>query len=147
MCHTPGGAEAEAGAAAGAVDQAAVEAGGGGDVGFADDVLPLLEADCASCHGDLALGGLQMTDYDTLMAGGQSGPVVVAGSPDESLIVTKMEEEHPAVLTGDDLGALFDWITAGAENNWSTVTIVEQVCPAHVVKFVGGVALCKKMFL
>ena len=114
LCHPRGGAET---ATAGAADQGAAEAGGGGDLSFADDVLPLLEADCGSCHGELALGGLQMTDYDTLMAGGQSGPVVVAGSPNESLIVTKMEEEHPAVLIEDDLGALIDWIAAGAESN------------------------------
>lgn len=112
LCHTPGGAET----AAGSIDQPAAEAGGG-DVGFSDDVLPLLEANCASCHGAMALGGLQTTDYESLMAGGQSGSVVVPGSPDESPIVLQMAEEHPAVLAGDDLQALVDWIAAGAENN------------------------------
>jgi hypothetical protein len=51
------------------------------------------------------------------MAGGENGPAIVAGSPEESLIVAKMEEEHPAMLTTDDLQTLFDWIAAGAENN------------------------------
>ncbi len=114
LCHAPGGAET---AAAGSGDQPATEAGAGGDVSFADDVLPLLEANCASCHGGMALGGLQTTDYETLMAGGQSGTVIVPGSPDESPIVVQMGEEHPAVLAGDDLQALIDWIAAGAENN------------------------------
>jgi hypothetical protein len=31
--------------------------------------------------------------------------------------VARMGEEHPAVLTGDDLQALVDWIAAGAEDN------------------------------
>ena len=114
LCHTLGGAET---AAAASSDQPATESGAGGDVGYADGVLPLLEANCASCHGAMALGGLQTTDYETLMAGGQSGAVVVPGSPDESPIVVQMGEEHPAVLTGDDLQALIDWIAAGAENN------------------------------
>jgi hypothetical protein len=114
LCHMPGDAET---AAAGTADQSAAEAGRGGDVSFAGDVLPLLEANCVTCHGDMALGGLQATDYETLMAGGQSGSVVVGGSPDESLIVAKMDEEHPSVLTGDDLQALIDWIAAGAEND------------------------------
>jgi formate dehydrogenase gamma subunit len=114
LCHTPGGAET---AARSAADQPAAEADGGGDISFADDVLPLLEANCASCHGEMAMGELQMTDYDTLMAGGQSGPVVAAGSPDESLIIATMGKEHPAVLTGDDLQTLNDWIAAGAEDN------------------------------
>jgi hypothetical protein len=114
LCHTPGGAETTA---AGVADQPAVEAGEGGGLSFADDILPLLEANCGSCHGEMVLGELQITDYETLMAGGQSGPALVAGSPDESPIVAKMSEEHPAVLTGDDLQALIDWIAAGAENN------------------------------
>jgi hypothetical protein len=43
--------------------------------------------------------------------------VVVAGSPEESPIVAKMQGEHAAVLAGDDLQALVDWIAAGAEDN------------------------------
>ncbi len=108
LCHIPGSADT---AAAGSGDQPAT------GVSFADDVLPLLEANCASCHGEMALGGLQAIDYETLMAGGQSGAVVVAGSPDESPIVVQMGEEHPAVLAGDDLQTLIDWIAAGAQNN------------------------------
>jgi hypothetical protein len=106
LCHTPGGAET-----------AAAETGESVDLSFANDVLPLLETNCASCHGEMAMGGLQATDYDSLMAGGQSGPAVVAGSPDDSLIVVKMGEEHPALLAGDDAQTLIDWIAAGAENN------------------------------
>jgi cytochrome b subunit of formate dehydrogenase len=108
LCHIPGSADT---AAAGPGDQPATE------VSFADDVLPLLEANCASCHGEMAMGGLQVIDYEALMAGGQSGAVVVAGSPDESPIVAQMGEEHPAVLAGDDLQTLIDWIAAGAQNN------------------------------
>ena len=113
LCHTPGGAAPAAGAAA----QPAPEAGESGDVSFTEDVLPSLEANCATCHGPMAMGGLGMTDYVTLMAGGQSGPVVVPGSPDDSPIVARMGEAHPAVLTGDDLQILIDWIAAGAEDN------------------------------
>jgi len=113
LCHTPGGAEP----AAGATGQPAPEAGEGGSVSFAEDVLSLLEANCATCHGPMAMSGLQMTDYATLMAGGQNGPVVAPGSPDDSPIVARMGEAHPAVLTGDDLQVLVDWIDAGAEDN------------------------------
>jgi hypothetical protein len=114
LCHKQGGAEP---AAASATAQPAAEAGEGGEVSFAEDVLPLLEANCATCHGPMAMGGLQMTDYASLMAGGQDGAVVVPGSPDESSIVARMSESHPAVLTGDDLQVLIDWIAAGAEDN------------------------------
>jgi hypothetical protein len=105
LCHAAG-EEATAGGS---------EAGGG--VSFEAEVQPLLEAECGACHAEMALGGLQLTDYQSLMAGGQSGPVVIAGSPEESLLVIKMEEEHSAVLSGEDLELLIDWIAAGAEDN------------------------------
>jgi hypothetical protein len=104
LCHSAGNVAAAQGAP-------------GGEVSFADDIQPLLEANCATCHGETALGGLKVTDYQSLAAGGQSGPAFVAGSPDESLVVTKMSGEHPGVLTGADLQMLIDWIAAGAENN------------------------------
>jgi mono/diheme cytochrome c family protein len=113
LCHTPGGAASVASSPGGSSPEASSAEG----VSFANDVLPLLETNCATCHAEMALGGLQVTAYDKLMAGGQTGPAVVAGSPEESLIVAKMQGEHAAVLTGDDLQALVDWIAAGAEDN------------------------------
>ena len=110
LCHTTEDAESPDAS----TEQAPTAAGG---VSFVSDVLPMFEANCASCHAETALGGLNVTGYDSLAAGGQSGPAFVAGSPDESLIVSKIQETHPATLSGDDLQLLVDWITAGAENN------------------------------
>ncbi|MCP4538271.1 MAG: hypothetical protein GY832_14115 [Chloroflexi bacterium] len=86
-------------------------------VSFADDIQPLLEANCATCHGETALGELNVTNYQSLADGGQSGPIFVAGSPDDSLIMTTMSGEHPGVLVGTDLQKLGDWIVDGAKNN------------------------------
>jgi hypothetical protein len=105
LCHAEGGAETTEAPST------------GGEKSFAGDIQPLLEANCATCHAEMALGGLQVTAYEPLMAGGENGPAIVAASPEESLIVAKMDEDHPALLTGDDLQALFDWIAAGAKNN------------------------------
>jgi formate dehydrogenase gamma subunit len=107
LCHTPQGAgmPQTPGAAA------------PGNVSFAADILPLVQANCATCHGDMASGGLKLTDYSSLAAGGQDGPAFVAGSPDQSLIVAKMKGQHSAQLTGADLQKLVDWIAAGAQNN------------------------------
>jgi formate dehydrogenase subunit gamma len=105
LCHSVG----EEAAAEGA------EAGGG--VSFGGVVQPMLEANCGTCHAEMAMGGLQVTDYETLLAGGQSGPVVIGGSPEESLLVTKMQGEHSAVLSEEDLETVIDWIAAGAEDN------------------------------
>jgi hypothetical protein len=113
LCHTLGGAVSAASSTEGSSSEASSAEG----VSFANDILPLLEANCATCHAEMALGGLQVTEYEKLVAGGQSGPALVAGSPEESPIVAKMQSEHAAVLAGDDLQALVDWIAAGAEDN------------------------------
>jgi formate dehydrogenase gamma subunit len=113
QCHTAGGPlEAEATPAGGGTVAAAA-----GSVSFASDIEPLLAAQCGTCHGETALGGLQVTAYQSLLAGGENGPVILPGSPDESLIVVQMRGEHPARLSGDDLQKLIDWIAAGAEDN------------------------------
>jgi formate dehydrogenase subunit gamma len=111
-------AGAPAATAAPAASPAATSApAAGGAITFEQDILPLLTAKCGSCHGAGALGGLNVTDYAALSKGGASGPAFVAGSPDQSLIVTKMKGSHPAVLQGADLQKLVDWIAAGAKNN------------------------------
>ena len=50
-------------------------------VSFADDVLPIFEANCAGCHDIAAEGvatsGLNLRDYDGIMQGTKFGPAVV----------------------------------------------------------------------
>lgn len=76
----------------------------------------LLEARCAGCHGDEPIQELDVTSYDSLLAGGVSGPVVVPGDPDGSLIVQKQSGELPhfGQLTQPELELLVEWIVAGA---------------------------------
>lgn len=83
---------------------------------YNDSIQPLLQANCASCHGEGALAGLNVTTYEALMAGGQSGPVIVPGMPDESLIVQKLTGETPhfAQLSDQELEFLSLWIETGA---------------------------------
>jgi formate dehydrogenase gamma subunit len=107
LCHAPEGASPPSTPGAAAP----------GNVSFAADILPLLQANCATCHGEMASGGLKLTDYSSLAAGGQDGPAFVAGSPDQSLIVAKMKGDHAVRLTGADLQKLVDWIAAGAQDN------------------------------
>jgi cytochrome b subunit of formate dehydrogenase len=114
LCHEPASAVSASGSA---TQPAAPAESSTATLSFAQDVLPAFEAKCSTCHGSMALGGLQLTDYQLLMAGGQDGPVVVSGSPDESPIVTTMRGEHSAVLSVDELQSLVDWIDAGAEDN------------------------------
>lgn len=82
---------------------------------FASDVLPILEARCAACHG--SMGGLSLTDYASILEGGASGPAVIPGAPDESLVVLRQMEPHPSQLTSEELALVRAWILSGAEDN------------------------------
>src|SRR5579872_2561134 len=55
---------------------------------FEKRIRPLLVDHCSECHGEgRAKGGLRLTSGETLRRGGDSGPAIVAGKPDESLLI------------------------------------------------------------
>jgi cytochrome b subunit of formate dehydrogenase/mono/diheme cytochrome c family protein len=72
----------------------------------------LLLAKCGECHGSIA--GLDISTYQTAMKGGNGGPLIVAGDPDNSLIIIKQSKKHPGQLSEEELKVLTDWIVAGA---------------------------------
>jgi formate dehydrogenase gamma subunit len=82
---------------------------------FRTEIEPALEENCVVCHG--VAGGLNLSGYSWLIAGGEDGPAVVAGQPDASLIVEVLEAGHFAELPSEALDALSQWIAAGAPNN------------------------------
>src|SRR5215831_20550382 len=58
---------------------------------FEKDVAPILQAHCLKCHGDGKIkGGLDLRRWASLVAGGDSGPAVVAGKPADSLIIQRI---------------------------------------------------------
>lgn len=55
---------------------------------FEKRIRPLFVDNCAECHGEgRAKGGLRLTSGDALRRGGDSGPAIVAGKPEESLLI------------------------------------------------------------
>ena len=72
---------------------------------------------CASCHGAGAIGGLDVSTYETLMVGGNSGPCIVPGKPEESLLVTIQSDAAPhfGQFSSEELGAIILWIQQGAK--------------------------------
>jgi hypothetical protein len=55
---------------------------------FEKRVRPVLVERCAECHGEgKDKGGLRITSGDALRKGGDSGPAIVPGKPDESLLI------------------------------------------------------------
>ena len=59
---------------------------------FEDDVLPILAQHCTHCHGaQLQMAGLGLHDIASTLNGGSNGPVVIPGSPDESVLIARIE--------------------------------------------------------
>ncbi len=81
-----------------------------------EQVVDLLITRCGSCHGTTGMKGLNVLEYATLIAGGESGPAVIPGNPDASLLV-QVQSAAPAhfgQFTPDDLTLIRQWILDGA---------------------------------
>jgi mono/diheme cytochrome c family protein len=87
---------------------------------FETDVRPLFEAKCLRCHGDkVRKADLDLRTLPTILKGGESGPALVPGKPDTSLLFEKVHEGTMPPGKKDRLGEpevalLRRWIEAGA---------------------------------
>lgn len=62
---------------------------------FLDKVRPVLVTRCISCHGaEKQEGGLRLDSRDAALRGGDSGPSLVPGKPDDSLILMAVKGTH-----------------------------------------------------
>src|SRR4051794_4385362 len=79
-----------------AADEAAARAAA--EEFFENRIRPVLVHKCLSCHGQqTAEHGLRLDSADALLKGGESGPAIVPGRADESLLITAVRR------TRDDL--------------------------------------------
>src|SRR5580765_7769994 len=62
---------------------------------FEARVRPVLAANCYACHTDSKLGGLRVDSRVALLQGGKSGPAIVPGRPDESLLIKAVRQVDP----------------------------------------------------
>jgi formate dehydrogenase gamma subunit len=79
-------------------------------------VAALFDPKCTACHGTaVQTSGLDLSSYDTALAGGGSGAGIVPFDAAASIIVQIMEAGgHPAVLSAEEVAQLTEWIDAGA---------------------------------
>ncbi|MFM8577499.1 MAG: DUF1549 domain-containing protein, partial [Planctomycetaceae bacterium] len=90
---------------------------------FAEKVLPVLGARCFECHAhDRAIeGGLVLDSRSGWAAGGDSGPAVVPGRPDESLLIRAIRYDDGTLqmpptgkLSSAEIEILEQWVSMGA---------------------------------
>jgi len=89
---------------------------------FESRVRSVLAQHCYSCHTSNELGGLRLDSRERLLRGGKSGPSVIPGKANESLLLRavlrtdarlKMPPQQP--LSEREIDGLRTWIDAGAE--------------------------------
>jgi hypothetical protein len=90
------------------------------------DVIPILLRRCTACHGARQREGLlDLRTRASLLRGGKSGPAIVPGKPDDSLLVKKVRtgempprrrliEVSIKPIEPAEIDVLVKWITAGA---------------------------------
>ncbi|HBI45304.1 MAG TPA: hypothetical protein DDY78_21000, partial [Planctomycetales bacterium] len=100
-----------------------------GDEFFEKEVRPLLVERCLQCHGDnKTKGDLKLTSREALLKGGDRGPAVTPGKPDESLIVQAVRfKEKPKMpptgkLADHEIQTLTRWVEMGAP--WPKTTVL-----------------------
>jgi hypothetical protein len=87
---------------------------------FEAKVRPILVANCHKCHaGKEHKGDLSLDSREGLLAGGESGEVVVPGQPEKSLLVeainrTSIEMPPDKKLADADIATLTEWVKLGA---------------------------------
>ena len=80
-----------------------------------DSLADTFQAKCGACHGSAKMKGLNVLTYVDLMKGGDSGPAVVPGDPDASLLVQVQEGTHPGKFSEEELALVIQWISEGAK--------------------------------
>src|SRR6266481_8114130 len=87
---------------------------------FEEKVRPILAENCYKCHGsDKQKGSLRLDVREAVLAGGESGPVIVPGKPDQSPLVEAIKWESLEMpptgkLSESQIATLTEWIRLGA---------------------------------
>jgi hypothetical protein len=90
---------------------------------FEKRVRPVLVNRCYQCHsaGKKIKGGLRLDHREGVVRGGDSGPVIVPGNPEKSLLITAIRHTDDDLkmpkkekLPEQEIAALTKWVTLGA---------------------------------
>jgi mono/diheme cytochrome c family protein len=94
---------------------------------FEKSVRPVLATHCFECHGaKKQRGGLRLDSRAAILEGGDTGPAIVPGSPDRSLLVKAVHyKDSPKMppkgqLSAAEVSALTAWVRQGAP--WPEIT-------------------------
>jgi mono/diheme cytochrome c family protein len=90
---------------------------------FRERIEPVLEAHCYACHSardEMYEGNLQLDTRAGLLQGGDSGPALIPGDPEDSLVLQALRHEGREMppdepqLDGEIIESFTQWIRSGA---------------------------------
>jgi mono/diheme cytochrome c family protein len=89
---------------------------------FEANIRPVLDDTCGECHTDEEDGDLRTDSRAALLKGGETGPAIVPGDPEKSLIihVIRRDEGFPRMpkskpkLPEATVAAFVEWVKQGA---------------------------------
>ena len=92
---------------------------------FENKIRPLFADNCYTCHSQKAekiKGGLRLDTPEMVLKGGSSGPVIIPGNPDASLLIKAVRYGDPDLqmppknkqLPAEQVALLQAWVKAGA---------------------------------
>jgi len=106
---------------------------------FEKQVRPLLVKHCLECHssadGKTVKGGLALDSRAAWMAGGESGPVIVPGDPDASLLIEAVrydgyEMPPKGKLSAKEIAVFERWVKLGAPDPREATAAAVVAAPA-----------------
>ena len=87
---------------------------------FEKDIRPIFRAHCFDCHGatDELESGLDLRLVRLMTKGGESGPAIMPGQPDDSMLLERVTDgEMPPgedQLSPEDIATIKRWLAEGA---------------------------------
>ncbi len=109
-----------------------------GKLKFSRDIAPIFAGNCTGCHNaDQRRGEFDLSTFRGLMAGSQSGPVIVPGKPEQSVLVDMVvSRKMPRGggnrrLSDEAIGKIQQWVKEGAvlDAGISPTATMDKIAP------------------
>ena len=99
---------------------------------FTQKVRPVLAQSCYQCHTTEQAGGLRLDSLDAVLKGGDSGPALVPGDPEKSLLIKAIRQTGDLKmppkgdkLSDGDVANLVEWVKRGG--TWDSAESAKPV--------------------
>ncbi|GIT40908.1 MAG: hypothetical protein Ct9H300mP9_7580 [Candidatus Neomarinimicrobiota bacterium] len=114
-----------------------------GQVDYSTQIQTIFNSNCGNCHLGNSSGGLNLSNYDNVMAGGDNGDVIEPGEHADSYLWQRVDDGTMPPGTNPDLSAdeidlIAQWIDEGG---------IAGACYHHCNLFTSSTCLILKQMM